>query len=216
MEKSETGAGRLIAAMHQTCSHDLPNQVVALHSLINLLEMDESENLDATGRDYLARLKHVAEKMGSLADFLKELARLPGAAVVRERIDLGQLVRELAAEARVSGIAIPWETRLRCDAIVSDRRCVHQSLSDLTRLLAGFQPAKGAVFAFNSIAVPAGIRVEIALRGPSAGATRQAIEKKLDYLLARERLAAVNVELHISAEGNESIMFGLVFPASGS
>ena len=214
MKPIETNAGRLIAAMHQTCSHDLPNQVVALHSLINLIEMDESENLDATGRDYLARLKSVARKMGSMADFLRELAQLPRATPVRERIDLAQLVRELAAAARFSGIAITWETRLRVDAVVADHRAVHQSLADLTQLLAENRPAKGAVFSFNSTALSTGVRVELGLR-PSPGITMESIERRLDYVLARERLAAINVELLFAVPG-DSIMFALVFPASGS
>ena len=45
-----TQAERLLKEMHAVCSHDLPNQMVALQGLLQLLSQEESANLGNEGR----------------------------------------------------------------------------------------------------------------------------------------------------------------------
>src|SRR6266542_6419629 len=45
-------ASRLLEALHPVCSHDLPNQIVALQSLLQLFSWDEADHLTPQGREY--------------------------------------------------------------------------------------------------------------------------------------------------------------------
>src|SRR6266446_5901695 len=69
-------AERLLAAMHKVFSHDLPNQLVVVQSLLSLLQLEDEANLSQDGKEHLARLRGAAGRAGLLVDFLKEMARL--------------------------------------------------------------------------------------------------------------------------------------------
>jgi signal transduction histidine kinase len=58
---------------------------------------------DADGQHCLDRIVGNVQRMGELTDALLSLARLSGAAIEREPLDLGALARELAAELDEAG-----------------------------------------------------------------------------------------------------------------
>ena len=88
-------ADRLLRKMHPVFSHDLPNQVVALQSLLQMLEMEEADRLGAEGRECVGRLKRVAGRVQGLARFLKDLGRLNSYQRRTESVVLAALVREV-------------------------------------------------------------------------------------------------------------------------
>src|SRR5947209_2331068 len=88
-------ADRLLRRMHPVFSHDLPNQVVALQSLLQMLEMEEADRLGAEGREYLGRLHRVGRKISGLARFLKEVGRLHGYQRRLDMVSLAVLVRDV-------------------------------------------------------------------------------------------------------------------------
>src|SRR5262249_2340538 len=126
-----------------TCSHDLPNQILSLQSLINLMEMDEAERLDPAGREYLLRLRTVADKMAGMADFLRTMVRLMRHVSKPHEIVLADLFRELQAEARsCSATAIAWDLAAVKGTICADRDLVYPSVSELIRALTDVKVAK--------------------------------------------------------------------------
>src|SRR6266542_384953 len=57
-EISLAKAERLLRSMHKVFSHDLPNQMVVLQSLLQLLRQEEAQNLTDDGREYVRRLQN--------------------------------------------------------------------------------------------------------------------------------------------------------------
>jgi signal transduction histidine kinase len=86
---------RLFSACQRGLNHDLTNQLVALQGLLQLLEMDESERLSTTGKEYLKRLKGVGHRTLHLARTLRDLIRLVGAPARAEIVPLPQVVDDL-------------------------------------------------------------------------------------------------------------------------
>src|SRR5271163_4567236 len=86
---------RLLRGMHKVCSHDLPNQLVALQSLLQMLQLDEAERLSTDGQEYLRRLQNVAQRTNAIARFLKEMEKLHSYISKPEEITLTLLAREI-------------------------------------------------------------------------------------------------------------------------
>src|SRR5262245_42536292 len=89
---------RLLDAMRPVCSHDLPNQAVALQSLLQLFTWDEVDQLSPQGREYFERLQSIANKTFALSQYLKELARLAHYEPRDERLTFASVVDDLRAE----------------------------------------------------------------------------------------------------------------------
>jgi len=89
---------RLLQAMQKTISHDLPNQIIVLQSLLQLLREEESDALGDEGREYVRRLIHATRRAGELARFLKELCRIQTLACKAESVSLAALSQELQGE----------------------------------------------------------------------------------------------------------------------
>src|ERR1700710_810382 len=131
-------AEHLLAAIHPVCSHDLPNQMVSLHSLLHLVEMEEVDRLSNDGREYLHRLHHVAEKTAKLVDFLKESVRLVSYVPKPSRVDLRELLEELRAESRTFVEGTPaWSAELLTPILVSDETQLLRALGECVKGLAG-------------------------------------------------------------------------------
>src|SRR5688572_8407908 len=117
-------AQRLLHGMHQVCSHDLPNQSVALESLLHLFAMDEAEQLSPQALEYLQRLQSVAHKISGMAQYLRDLIRLD-----RHQPDVGEIAFERFAGDVKSELnrqmpehAFTWNTQFAAPTAVADRR----------------------------------------------------------------------------------------------
>src|SRR5437667_10877292 len=89
---------RLLRGMHKVISHDLPNQIVAVRGLLQLLSLEEADRLTEVGREYVRRLHSAAGRAAELLRFLKEMERLHSFTVQQEMVPLSALARELQGE----------------------------------------------------------------------------------------------------------------------
>src|SRR5438552_1922652 len=68
-------AERVLAYMQPALGHDLPNLLVAVQGLLQILELDERDRLSSDGRDYLRRLSATTQRAQALVRMLKDLGR---------------------------------------------------------------------------------------------------------------------------------------------
>jgi PAS domain S-box-containing protein len=98
------GAAALEAMSHQQeafaygISHDLRAPVRAIDSFAALLDRQASASLDEAGRDYLARIRAAATRMGELIDSLLDLSRANRTEMKFEPVDLSLLAEWTGAE----------------------------------------------------------------------------------------------------------------------
>jgi light-regulated signal transduction histidine kinase (bacteriophytochrome) len=89
-----------LEAFSYSVSHDLRAPLRGVDGFSQALLEDYSENLPAKGRDYLRRVRAAALRMGELIDDLIELSRVERSELRRERVDLSQIARHVAASLR--------------------------------------------------------------------------------------------------------------------
>lgn len=87
-------------AIQKVISHDLPNQLIAVQGLLQLLALDEAERLSADGLDIVKRLQATSVRLLEMTHLLKELAKAPGACDQPVMVSLTDLVSEAVTEAR--------------------------------------------------------------------------------------------------------------------
>jgi signal transduction histidine kinase len=89
---------RALACLRRALGHDLPNQMVAVRGLVQILDLEEQDRLSPTGRDYLRRLSSAAERTHTAMRALEELARESLLETPADPETLTEIVREAAAE----------------------------------------------------------------------------------------------------------------------
>jgi light-regulated signal transduction histidine kinase (bacteriophytochrome) len=131
-------AQRLLDAMHPVCSHDLPNQTVAMQSLLQLFAWDEAESLSPQGREYFQRLQAVASKSLAFTQFLKDMARLEKHTVHSETVVLAQLADDVRIDSQrlFPEVSWSWQLTWHIDQVRTDRRLLHRGLLHLLRAAA--------------------------------------------------------------------------------
>jgi len=128
-------AQRLLDAMYPVCSHDLPNQTVAMQSLLQLFAWDEAESLSPQGREYFQRLQTVASKSLAFTQFLKDMARLEKHTVNSEPVVFAQLADDLRIDSQrlLPETNWSWQLTWHVDQVRTDRRLLHRGLLHLLR-----------------------------------------------------------------------------------
>ncbi|MBV6474561.1 MAG: Adaptive-response sensory-kinase SasA [Rhodocyclaceae bacterium] len=97
-----TAANRELESFAYSISHDLRAPLRGIDGFSHLLAEEYAEKLDATGRDYLERVRRAAQRMGELIDDILELSRVTRQDMRRVRVDLSQIAAEAIEErARV-------------------------------------------------------------------------------------------------------------------
>ena len=86
---------RELEAFSYSVSHDLRAPLRGVTGFSQALLEEHAEQLDESGRHYLARIQSAAERMGELIDDLLELSRLSRKPVNPTRVDLSELAREV-------------------------------------------------------------------------------------------------------------------------
>jgi light-regulated signal transduction histidine kinase (bacteriophytochrome) len=228
-------AQRLLAALHHVCSHDLPNQAVALESLLFLFNSDESERLSGPAQEYLNRLRSVAHKISGMAQFLRDILRLTRHEPDVAPIPFDRFVTELKAEVQrnLPEHDIRWDHRLQTAAGFADRRLLLQAAAALVQAAADLLATKTLQITVTT--KPEGTtevqcRVTVAPAGlaGAAGATTDAgaakgtvataplstttsIERRLEYTLAQEFLSLTGVSCRVD-DLRGVVAFALTLP----
>jgi two-component system NtrC family sensor kinase len=89
-----------LEAFSYSVSHDLRAPLRSIDGFSALLLEGYADKLDARGQDYLGRVRSAAHRMGQLIDDLLQLSKVGRAQLHRQRVDLSDLARIVAAELR--------------------------------------------------------------------------------------------------------------------
>jgi PAS domain S-box-containing protein len=95
-------ANQELESFSYSVSHDLRAPLRAIDGFSQALLEDYAEQLDASGKGYLLRVRAATQRMGVLIDDLLNLSRVTRAEMHRERIDLSHLANTIAGELRSS------------------------------------------------------------------------------------------------------------------
>jgi len=93
-------ANKELEAFSYSVSHDLRSPLRGIDGWSLALEEDYGAQLDATGREYLQRVRAEAGRMGLLIDGMLEFARLSRTALAPRRLDLSALAATVAGRIR--------------------------------------------------------------------------------------------------------------------
>jgi signal transduction histidine kinase len=93
-------ANKELEAFSYSVSHDLRAPLRAVDGFSRALLEDYGDKLDATGKNYLERVRNGAQNMGILIDDLLKLARVTRAPLHPAEVDLSTLAREIVAQLR--------------------------------------------------------------------------------------------------------------------
>jgi two-component system sensor histidine kinase KdpD len=91
---------RLLACLQMGLGHELANRLTALQGLLRVLEAEAGDRHTAEQRDYLRRAVSLARRSHALAGDLAQLVRAARASPAPANLDLGEAVREAAAEVK--------------------------------------------------------------------------------------------------------------------
>lgn len=130
-------AERLLSHMQRLHNHDLPNEMVALQSLLQLLSFDESKNLSEDGREYVRRLQNAAKRASDIVRILKELGRLNAHECAAEKVELDRLARELQGELQrgFPELQFQFKWQWRTPAVFGDSRVYLHAVVELCKVL---------------------------------------------------------------------------------
>jgi light-regulated signal transduction histidine kinase (bacteriophytochrome) len=208
---------RLLNGMQKVIGHDLPNQLVVLQSLLQLVNEEESSRLSKDGREYVRRLLNAAQRAGGMVRFLKEMAGLNAFTSVSEIISLTDLARELqgALQRLRPGIQFDFDWQWSVPAILGDSRVYGRALLELCM---GFMNPQASHCRLSARSEPRGEAVELTLllvemndAAPVWG-PKQSLDERMEVILAREWLAlcGAGLEFPVPAAGETS--FSIVVP----
>jgi PAS domain S-box-containing protein len=93
-------ANKELEAFSYSVSHDLRAPLRSIDGFSKALLEDYGDKLDATGQDFLCRIRAAAQKMGHLIDGLLNLSRVTRAEMRTEPVDLSAMARAAAEELR--------------------------------------------------------------------------------------------------------------------
>lgn len=222
MDKVPARAERLLQAMQKVFSHDLPNQLVVVQSLISLLGEDET-GLSADGQEQLRRLRFAAGKAGQMVHFLKEMARLTKLSETIEGVRLSALMREIQGELHqlYPEREVRVETSWELSTLAAGRRSFQQALLNLLRC--GIDYFANKVLLVDLSAVEemgnAQIRVRVQpgegplLSMPSFAAQDRTLpEQRMGFILARELLSLSGGSLSACSVPSCSFCFVVLVP----
>jgi hypothetical protein len=160
-------AERVLATVQQALNHDLPNLLVAIQGLLQVVELEEAERLSASGQDCLRRAAASTRRVHETLTMLRALGRAAAEAGPAEEVALAELAREAAAEVRqlFPGRTVTYHLRLQVSAVRVPRRSMQRAVVELTRIVLGESDAPGCHLQLDSRHTPGGIEL---LFGPVA------------------------------------------------
>jgi len=207
-------AERLLRGMHKVFSHDLPNQMVALRSLLQLLSADEAGHLTKDGQESVRHLHSAVLRACEQVRFLKEMGRINACTPRAEAIALGSLARELQGELQQkhSHTEFTFDWQWDTPSIFGDVRTLRLALSELFNTLMGPNARRWHISAAARCQGD-NIMLNFQLTGPHAAWTEQALEQRMEIVLAREWLALSSASLEVALPADGTVRFSISIPA---
>ncbi len=97
-----SAANRELEAFAYSVSHDLRAPLRTIEGFSRLLLERHASQLDEAGRDYLARVRKAAGRMGELIDSMLKMSRLSRSELRLAPVDIGLLARELVRDLQAN------------------------------------------------------------------------------------------------------------------
>jgi signal transduction histidine kinase len=126
------GANKELETFSYSVSHDLRAPLRHITGFVELLNERDLSALDDKSRHYLQVISESARKMGVLIDDLLAFSRMGRSEMMKTRVDLGSLAREIVAdlEQETQGRDIVWEIAT-LPVVVGDAAMLRQALVNL-------------------------------------------------------------------------------------
>lgn len=209
-------------SIQKVINHDLPNQLIAIQGLLQLLELDESARLSPDGREIVRRLQGTSARVIEMAHLLKMLAKAGDTFEKPGAIVLAELVEEAAVEAkqRFPGLIVEPSLTPDSDQVLAGPRTLLHALVVLLKLAAQAAAGDKPRVLVGAIASAGGCDLWIGLGkqdDSQESATiwsARALDDRLEVLLARELVQACNGELRVADEPARGRLFTIRLPSN--
>ena len=125
-------ANKDLESFAYSVSHDLRAPLGSIDGFSYAIEIDYSDRLDETAREYLSWIRKGCVQMRDLIDGLLQMSRLSRAEVQRETVDLSEIARNVARALQQKEPARPVDFVIR-DGVhtVGDERLLHAVVENL-------------------------------------------------------------------------------------
>jgi signal transduction histidine kinase len=129
---------RRLEIIRKSISHDLPNQLVAIQGLTQLLSLEESSRFSPDGQEYLRRVGGACTRALEIMHLLKAILKVGTQPEPREAVTLKEVAGTLAAEIKQlsPGTVIEYHFSIDAQEVHASRGCLQQALGGLLRLAA--------------------------------------------------------------------------------
>jgi light-regulated signal transduction histidine kinase (bacteriophytochrome) len=219
-------AERVLASFQQVLNHDLPNQMVAIQGLLQVLELEEGSRLSAEGQDYVRRLAAVTRRVQDMLATLKAILKAGAEPGPAEEVALADLAREVAAEIKqlCPGRTVTYHVRLAALTVKARRGPLHRALVELIRAVLLEKDGAECHVRVESRPVAAGVELVIGrwqeqaaelAQAPAAGSERPCANR-LGLILARELADTWGGTLAVTEEVGHGKLFSVLVPVRGS
>lgn len=98
-------ANKELEAFSYSVSHDLRAPLRSIDGFSQILLKTLHDQLDATGKDYLQRVRRASQRMGHLIDDLLHLSQVTRSPLKREPVDLSEMAEHVADDLRKTNSA---------------------------------------------------------------------------------------------------------------
>jgi PAS domain S-box-containing protein len=125
-------ANKELETFSYSVSHDLRAPLRGIDGFSEALLDDYRDKLDATGKNYLERIRAGTQRMGLLIDDMLKLSRVTRAEFKRESVDLSKMVQAILLTIRKSNPARGVKVSIQKDIIIDgDRQLLEIALTNL-------------------------------------------------------------------------------------
>jgi signal transduction histidine kinase len=145
-------ANRELEAFTHTVSHDLKAPLRGMEGFAQALEEDYADRLGDTGRDFLARVRAAAGRMGRLIDDLLQYSRIEKRPAQRGVVALSPLLDELLDElgGEIQARRIAMSVDLAVAEVTGERQGLREALLNLISNALKFSPAQDGTVVVRS------------------------------------------------------------------
>jgi two-component system OmpR family sensor kinase len=217
----------LLGGYQAALGHELPNRLLGIEGLAQLVLADEAERLSPGGRDLLERLADLAGRTHRMVRSVAEVGRLDRDPGPLEPLPLTEMVSEAVAVVKFLFNRPPVEYIIEqsMPTVVVPRRplcaALQQLLQNATRAVRANPTARVEVSARPT---PAGLELRIADNGCGLSADRQitaftafhadeaSAGPGLGLFLVRQVVAGWNGSVHVNSEPGKGATFTIRFP----